>query len=143
MEQAGGQQAGGEGGQEGQAGGEQAGGEGGQEGQAGQQGGQAGGTGEGGGSSDSVFVPPVRDLSGFEGVEVELPAECLASPENCGELLSQSPTDITEEDSVVPYEQVYQEYSQTAYEALAEDYVPLGMKGYIRDYFSSLEPGEN
>ena len=114
----------------------------GQQGQGGDQGGQVGGVGQDGGSADSVFVPPVRDLSGFEGVDVELPAECIASPEDCGELLSQSPTDITDEDSVVPYEQVYREYSTTAYEALAEDYVPLGMKGYIRDYFSSLEPSE-
>ncbi len=103
-------------------------------------GGQAGGGGEGGGSTDNVFVPPFRDLSEFEGVEVELDANCEASPENCGELLSTSPTDIEDEESVVPYEEVYAEYANTAYETLSEDYIPIGMKGYIRDYFSSLEP---
>ena len=27
-----------------------------------------------------------------------------------------------------------------AYEALSDDYIPLGLKAYVRDYFSSLEP---
>ncbi len=109
--------------------------------QAGNGGGQAGGGGEGGGSTDNVFVPPFRDLSEFEGVDIELDADCEASPENCGELLSTSPTDIDgDEESVVPYEEVYAEYANTAYETLSEDYIPIGMKGYIRDYFSSLEP---
>ncbi len=106
----------------------------------GNQAGQGGGGTEGGSSTDNVFVPPFRDLSGFEGVEVELDADCEASPENCGELLSTTPSEIGEEQSVVPYEEVYAEYANTAYETLAEDYIPIGMKGYIRDYFSSLEP---
>ncbi|MFK7801262.1 MAG: hypothetical protein AB8G95_06505 [Anaerolineae bacterium] len=105
-----------------------------------QEGGSPGGGTEGGGSTDNVFVPPFRDLSEFEGVEVELSAECEASPENCGELLNTTPSEIGDEESVVPYEEVYAEYANTAYESLAEDYIPIGMKGYIRDYFSSLEP---
>ncbi|MFT5196790.1 MAG: hypothetical protein ACI85U_003829 [Candidatus Promineifilaceae bacterium] len=105
----------------------------------GEQGGASAGEG-GGGSTDNVFVPPFRDLSEFEGVEVELSAECEASPENCGELLNTTPSEIRDEESVVPYEEVYAEYANTAYESLAEDYIPIGMKGYIRDYFSSLEP---
>lgn len=100
----------------------------------------SGGTNEGGGQGDNVFVPPFRDLSEFEGVDLELDADCEASPENCGELLNSTPSDIGEEESVVPYEEVYAEYANTAYEALSEDYIPIGMKGYIRDYFSSLEP---
>lgn len=102
----------------------------------------SGGTNEGGGQGDNVFVPPFRDLSEFEGVDIELDADCEASPENCGELLSSTPSEIGEEESVVPYEEVYAEYANTAYEALSEDYIPIGMKGYIRDYFSSLEPEE-
>ncbi|MDJ0753491.1 MAG: hypothetical protein QNJ45_08245 [Ardenticatenaceae bacterium] len=131
----------GQSGQQGQSGQDPGQGQLGQEGQPGENG-SFGGTNEGGGSAAQVFVPPFRDLSEFEGVEVELPAECVASPEDCGQLLTQSPTDITSEDSLVPYEQVYSEYANTAYEALEEDYVPLGMKSYIRDYFTSLEPGE-
>lgn len=108
--------------------------------QAGNSGSQAGGGTEGGGSADNVFVPPFRDLSEYEGVELELDANCEAAPENCGELLSTNPSEIGDEQSVVPYEEVYGEYANTAYETLAEDYIPIGMKGYIRDYFSSLEP---
>ena len=110
------------------------------QGQPPQQGEGAGGGTEGGGSTDNVFVPPFRNLDEFEGVEVELSAECEASPENCGELLDTTPSEIGDEESIVPYEEVYAEYANTAYESLAEDYIPIGMKGYIRDYFSSLEP---
>jgi hypothetical protein len=64
----------------------------------------------------------------------------VANPANCGSLLNESPTDFNDETSVVPYSQVYGDYRDAAYEALSDDYVPLGLKGYIRDYFSSLEP---
>lgn len=103
------------------------------------QSGTVGGT-EGGGSTDNVFVPPFRDLSGEEGVAVELSADCTAGLENCGELISTSPSEFGDENSIVPYEEVYSEYANTAYESLSEDYIPLGMKEYVRDYFSSLEP---
>ena len=100
----------------------------------------SGGPGPGGGQTENVFVPEFRDLSGEEGVEVELPAECLANPAECGPLLSQTPTEFTEEGSTVPYNQVFGDYRDAAYEALADDHIPLGLKGYVRDYFSSLEP---
>jgi hypothetical protein len=77
---------------------------------------------------------------GDEGVEIELPAECVANPANCGSLLNQTPSEFGDESSLVPYSQVYGDYRDAAYEALSDDYVPLGLKGYIRDYFSSLEP---
>ena len=134
----------GQGGQEGQSGQEQGQGQSGQaQGQGSstsEQGAGAGGVGQGGGPGENIFVPEYVDLSGYEGVEVELPAECVANPALCGELLNQSPTAFGDEQSVVPYSQVYGQYRDTAYEALNDDYIPLGLKGYIRDYFSSLEP---
>jgi hypothetical protein len=105
-----------------------------------QQGQGAGGPGPGGGHTESVFVPEFRDLSGEAGIDVELPAECVANPANCGALLSEKPTEFGSEGAVVPYNQVFGDYRNAASEALADDYIPLGMKGYIRDYFSSLEP---
>jgi hypothetical protein len=87
-----------------------------------------------------VFVPDFVDLSGEQGVDIELPAECLANPADCGGLLSENPTEFTNEGSTVPYEQVFGDYQDAANEALQDDYIPLGLKGYIRDYFSSLEP---
>ena len=110
------------------------------EGSGGSQGGGAGGTGPGGGHTENVFVPDLVDLSGFAGEDVELPAECLANPAACGGLLSENPTEFGDEQSIVPYTQVFGDYRNAANEALADDYIPLGLKGYIRDYFSSLEP---
>ncbi len=40
----------------------------------------------------------------------------------------------------VPYREVYAEYAGQAGAALEGSYIPLGLKGYVRDYFSSLEP---
>lgn len=40
----------------------------------------------------------------------------------------------------VPYEEVYTDYAEQAGAALEGSYIPLGMKQYVRDYFSSLEP---
>jgi hypothetical protein len=45
--------------------------------------------------------------------------------------------------ALVPYDQVYGEYTDAASQALDESYIPLGMKGYIRHYFGALEPGGN
>lgn len=106
----------------------------------GQQGGQLGGPGPGGGHVENVYVPELRDLSGFAGVDVELPAGCAANPADCGALLSETPTEFGDETSIVPYTQVFGDYRNAANEALQDDYIPLGLKGYIRDYFSSLEP---
>jgi hypothetical protein len=40
----------------------------------------------------------------------------------------------------VPYREVYADYAAQAGAALEGSYIPLGMKQYVRDYFSSLEP---
>lgn len=42
--------------------------------------------------------------------------------------------------SVVPYNQVFSSYADAASRALESDYIPLGMRDVIRDYFSSLDP---
>ncbi|MCB0015783.1 MAG: hypothetical protein KDE34_27905, partial [Anaerolineales bacterium] len=99
-----------------------------------------GGPGPGGGHAENVYAPELIDLSGEEGVAIELPAECLANPAACGALLSETNTEFGDEQSLVPYDQVYGDYRDAAYEALADDYVPLGYREFIRDYFSSLEP---
>ncbi|MBK9050851.1 MAG: hypothetical protein IPL78_08035 [Chloroflexi bacterium] len=98
-----------------------------------------GGPGPGGGHAEDIYVPPYQPLTG-EGVDIELPAECVANPAACGGLLSETPSEFGNETSNVPYDQVYGDYRNAANEALSSDYIPLGYKGYIRDYFSSLEP---
>jgi hypothetical protein len=42
--------------------------------------------------------------------------------------------------STVPYNLVYATYVDAANQALREQHIPLGLRGYVRDYFSSLEP---
>lgn len=106
----------------------------------GNEGAGTGGPGPGGGHAENVYAPDLVDLSDTEGVDIELPAECVANPESCGGLLSETATEFGDEQSVVPYDQVFGDYRDAANEALADDYIPLGLKGYIRDYFSSLEP---
>jgi hypothetical protein len=111
--------------------------------QSGQQigGGQSGAApGPGGGQGPNVFAPNFVDLSDIEGVQVELPAECRVNPAQCGPLLTERPSDFNPQNSVVPYNQVFGQYRDTAYESLSGDYIPLGLKGYVRDYFSQLEP---
>lgn len=99
-----------------------------------------GGPGPGGGHAENVYVPEAVDLSTEEGVAIELPAECLSNPENCGALINEEVTEIGDEQSLVPYDQVFGDYRDAAYQALDEDYVPLALRDTIRDYFSSLEP---
>jgi hypothetical protein len=99
-----------------------------------------GGPGPGGGHVDQVFVPSVTDISDIEGIDIELPAECLSASAECGSLLGETPTQFLDEESLVPYSQVFGDYRDTAYQSLDSEYIPLNMKNYIRDYFSSLEP---
>ncbi len=104
------------------------------------QNGQPGGAGQGGGHTDNVYVPEYVDLTGEAGEEIELPAECIANPADCGALINETNTEFGDESSVVPYDQVFGDYRDAAYTALDDGYIPLGLKGYIRDYFSLLEP---
>ena len=99
-----------------------------------------GGPGPGGGHVENVYVPPLAALSDENGVQVELPAECRTNPAACGALLHENATEFGDEQSLVPYSQVYGDYRDAAYEALDSDYIPLGMKEFVRDYFASLEP---
>lgn len=102
-------------------------------------GGGPGGIGGETGHAEEVFVPDFEDLSGEPGEDIELPAECIANPAACGGLLDERPTAFGDEESRVPYNEVFADYRDAAYQALDSEPIPLGMKGYIRDYFSSLE----
>jgi hypothetical protein len=42
--------------------------------------------------------------------------------------------------SLIPYDAVYQSYVDAANQAMEQSYIPPGMRDYIRDYFSQLEP---
>ena len=42
--------------------------------------------------------------------------------------------------SYVPYQQVYADFYDYALTTLDRSYVPISVKDYVRDYFSSLNP---
>ena len=44
-------------------------------------------------------------------------------------------------ESRVSYDSVFSEYEQAANRALESDYVPLGLRDVVREYFTSLQPG--
>ncbi len=119
----------------------------GQEGGAGQttagqgQGSATGGPSAGGGHVENVFVPAPVDLSG-QGQDVELEVQCLSDPAACGPPGQQLPTDPNRPTggSIVPFDQVFGDYRDTAFEALPNSGIPPGLQGLVRDYFTALEP---
>ena len=119
----------------------------GQEGGAGQttggegQGSATGGPSTGGGHVENVFVPAPVDLSG-EGQNVELEVQCLSDPAACGPPGQPLPSDPSRPTggSVVPFDQVFGDYRDAAFEALPGSGIPPGLQGLVRDYFSALEP---
>jgi hypothetical protein len=48
----------------------------------------------------------------------------------------------TDPGSYVPYSQVFSQFYQYALTSLDRGYVPLSIKDYVRDYFSSLDPAQ-
>ena len=49
-------------------------------------------------------------------------------------------TENPDGDVTVPYSEVFADYENAANAALDRDYVPLGMRDIVRDYFTSLSP---
>jgi hypothetical protein len=46
----------------------------------------------------------------------------------------------TDNGVLTPYQQVFADFHQYAQTSLDRGYVPLSVKDYVRDYFSSLDP---
>ena len=105
------------------------------------QGSATGGPSAGGGHVENVFVPAPVDLSG-EGQNVELEVQCLSDPAACGPPGQPLPSDPSRPTggSVVPFDQVFGDYRDAAFEALPGSGIPPGLQGLVRDYFSALEP---
>lgn len=82
---------------------------------------------------DEVYVPYRLDA---QGTEVEIGREG-----DEGVWVGDTPLPAPQGGRAsVPYRQVYADYAARAGAALEGSYIPLGMKQYVRDYFSSLEP---
>jgi hypothetical protein len=91
--------------------------------------------GQGEGKYDPVYAP--KNVGGQGNNPIQLGAEASDAPIAQGEF-AQNPTG----QNSVPYNQVYTQYDNAAKRALQSDYIPLGLRDVVRDYFSSLEPGQ-
>lgn len=91
--------------------------------------------GEGVGQYDPIFAP--RRVGGQGENEIVLEPDSSNVPVQEGEF-NQNPSG----QSLVPYNEVFSDYSDAANRALDQDYIPLGLRDVVRDYFSSLEPGQ-
>ena len=90
--------------------------------------------GEGEGAFDQIFAP--QRLGGQQGeAQIELEPDPDDMPVVEGEF-SQNPQGNT----TFPYNEVFSDYADAANRALESDYVPLGLRDVVRDYFSGLEP---
>lgn len=83
---------------------------------------------------EPIYAP--QHLGGEGGPEMALPAG-----NDPGELVRELPSNPEIGSSSVPYNQVYGYYVDAAGRALEQQHIPLALRGYVRDYFSSLEPG--
>ena len=91
--------------------------------------------GQGEGDFASVYAP--RRIGGEGGPEVFLEPETSDVPVTEGEF-AENPAG----ESLVPYNQVFSDYSNAANRALESDYIPLGLRDVVHDYFTSIEPGQ-
>ncbi len=85
------------------------------------------------GEYEAIFAPQTQNGSGDD--ELRLSTDPSEVPAAEGEFAA-NPTGR----STVPYNEVFSDYANAANRALESDYIPLGMRDLIRQYFSSLEP---
>lgn len=91
--------------------------------------------GEGVGQYESVNVPQRIGDQANDGNNVQLDPDAGNTPVQEGDFSQNPDGQVT-----VPYNQVFSDYANAANEALNRDYVPLGLRDVVRDYFTSLEP---
>lgn len=93
---------------------------------------------DGGGEGQMPLIYRPQRVGGSGGEQLFLEPDSGDIPAVEGEF-SQNPAG----QSLVPYNQVYGEYLTEANRALESDYIPLGLRDVVRNYFTSLEPGQN
>lgn len=94
-------------------------------------------TGVGGDTSSQVYVPREKRPSGSG--EITVPGQDT----NQGETQTKEQRDPlagVNNPSLVPYSGVFQAYKDAAGQAIDQSYIPPGLKDYIREYFTQLEP---
>ena len=94
------------------------------------------GPGDGGEKTyEQIYAPSL--LGGKEGETVSLPPSGLPN----GEVIGQGPTTPGDPGaSLVPYQDVYQQYDQSNHQAIENGEIPFEFLTAIRNYFDSLKP---
>ncbi len=112
------------------------------------QGGQGGGEGNGttnpqnnpDGQGETVYTPRADSQNiGGENGEATL---TLEQDEQDAPIIEGDFIQNPNGQALVPYESVFSDYSNSARQALESDYIPMGMRDVIYDYFTSIEPGQ-
>jgi len=85
---------------------------------------------------EAIFAPRFSVEATGDG-QIELAADPGEQPMDEGEF-----QDNPFGTSVVPYSQVFRAYSDSATRSLESDYIPLGLRDVVRQYFSSLDPDQ-
>lgn len=89
--------------------------------------------GQGVGEYDTIYAP--RSIEGGGDDEIRLQADPDDTPLQEGEFSNNPEGQVT-----VPYNEVFSDYANSVNRALDTDYIPLGLRDVIRDYFTSLDP---
>ncbi|MDP8922311.1 MAG: hypothetical protein M3O34_05470 [Chloroflexota bacterium] len=103
------------------------------------QGDQPGGSGAGSGSnpgSDAIYDPAFADSrqERIDSGQPFEPTEALQNPQL---------EDAQQNDARVSYSQVYARYQEQAVRNTQNSYIPIGLKDLVKDYFSSIQPGQD
>jgi hypothetical protein len=99
---------------------------------------EAGGSGAGTGSnprSDAVYDPAFAASR-----QERLNPDDQFSPEEAIE--NPNPEEGLRNDAQVSYRQVHARYQEQAVQSLQNNYIPIGLKDLVKDYFTSLSPGQ-
>lgn len=91
--------------------------------------------GRGVGEFAPVYAP--RRIGAGEGPEIFLETDPGDAPLVEGDF---APNPAGE--ALVPWNEIYGDYRDAASRALESDYIPLGLRDVVHDYFSALEPGQ-
>ena len=101
----------------------------------GQSQGNGAGNGAGSGSYQQIYAPNL--IGGNDGQNVPLPT----TGQTGGDVVGTGPTTPGDPGaSLVPYQQVYQQYNQLNHQAIENGQIPFEFLQAVRNYFDSLEP---
>ncbi|MEZ4708669.1 MAG: hypothetical protein R3A44_15785 [Caldilineaceae bacterium] len=91
----------------------------------------------GGREEDQVYAPWARQPTAGE--ELFIPGQ--GADQGQSQISTQKdPLPGAAAPALVPYQQVYQQYLDIASQNIEQSEIPAGLRDYVRDYFSQLEP---